>query len=540
MEPEFCQNDPVLRISKQVILIAITTKTNHRILNHILNPVAICYNGSVKKTALSQLFLYRYRYHIGFFLLAVAYIAVLFGLPLLAPAGLSEAEMESVAHSYALNFDSIFRGDIVDLPYRALQKLSIMLFGLNVYAIKLPSIIIGLFLGLLLILLLNRWFKNSVALLASILAVLSASFLFLAGSGTPLIMLVFWPTLLLWLGSKIQGVTKPKPLYCFVFAFALLASIFTPHLIYLAAFIVLFAVLHPHLRFTIKTLPTIPLILTLFIILMGLAALGVAIVVNPVILPSLLWTPGLDLAGFIENIKGAFIPLFAWNTTLESQFLSPFVGLASIALAVIGLLSTTKGFFASRNSIATCLIIFTIFLAGLNPESAILILLPLAILIAHGFRYILDKWYNLFPDNPYARISAALPIGLFMGIMITGGITHFLFGYHYVPMVADEFNNDLTIVSRHLNHGETLYVTNSEIEYNFFKVLEDNDGTIKVANTIPADADLPASYATLGAVEIKGELKSIITSSKSENSDRIYTYTSVPVLEDEIITEEKE
>ena len=86
----------------------------------------------------------------------------------------------------------------------------------------------------LLILLLNRWFKTNVALFASILAVLSASFLYLAGSGTPLIMLVFWPTLLLWLGSKIQGVVKPKPLYCFLFAFALLGAIFTPHLIYLA------------------------------------------------------------------------------------------------------------------------------------------------------------------------------------------------------------------------------------------------------------------------------------------------------------------
>ncbi len=506
----------------------------------LLLPASLCYNSSVRKTALSQFFLYRHRYQIGFFLLAVAYVAILFGLPLLAPNGLSEAEMQSAAHSYALDIDAIFRGDIVDLPYRALQKLSIMLFGLNIYSVKLPSILIGLVLGLLLILLLNRWFKNSVALLSSILAVLSASFLFLAGYGTPLIMLVFWPTLLLWLGSKIQGVTKPKPMYCFVFAFALLASIFTPHLIYLAAFIVLFALLHPHLRFTIKTLPTIPLILTLFIILMGLAALTVAIVVNPMILPSLLWTPNLTIADFIENIKVAFVPLFSWNTTLESQFLSPFVGLASIALAVIGLLSTTKGFFASRNSIASCLIVFTIFLAGLNPESAILILLPLSILIAHGFRYILDKWFRLFPDNPYARISAALPIGLFMSIMITGGITHYLFGYHYVPMVADEFSNDLALVQANLQNGETLYIINNDTAYNFFKILENNEGKCKVENSIPETQNLPQKYATLGHTEIQGKLFSIITSSKSENSDRMYIYTGIPVPEDEIITEEKE
>ncbi len=488
---------------------------------------------------LSKLFLYRYRFHVGFFLLAVAYIVILFGLPLLAPAGLSEAEMKSAAHSYALQPDSVLKGDIVDLPYRALQKLSIMLFGLTIYSVKLPSIIIGLFLGLLLILLLNRWFKTNVALLASILAVLSASFLFLAGSGTPLIMLVFWPTLLLWLGSKIQGVTKPKPLYCFVFAFALLASIFTPHLIYLAAFIVLFALLHPHLRFTIKTLPTVPLILTLFIILVGLAALVVAAFVNPSIIPELLFAPGLTLGGFFANIQVAFLPLFSWSTTLESQFLSPFVGLASIALAVIGLLSTAKGFFASRNSIASCLIIFTIFLAGLNPESAILILLPLAILIAHGLRYILDKWYKLFPDNPYARISAVFPIGIFMGIIIIGGLTHFLFGYHYVPMVADEFNNDLTLLRSQVDNDQTIYIIDNEVAYNFYQILQANGEGYPVAADFPTDQELPHEYATLGHQETSGELKRIIVSSKSNNSDRIYVYTSKEVVE-ELNTEEKE
>lgn len=153
----------------------------------------------MKKLVISKLFLYRYRFVIGFILLSTAYLGILFGLPLLSPAGISEAEMQSAASSYAVQLDAVFRGDIVDLPYRVLQKLSIMTFGLNVYAIKLPSIVIGALLGGLLILLLNRWFKTNVALFASILAVLSASFLYLAGSGTPLIMIVFWPTLLLWL-----------------------------------------------------------------------------------------------------------------------------------------------------------------------------------------------------------------------------------------------------------------------------------------------------------------------------------------------------
>jgi|InofroStandDraft_1065614.scaffolds.fasta_scaffold19015_2 hypothetical protein len=485
-----------------------------------------CYNSYVKKLVISKLFLYRHRFVIGFIVLGTAYIGLLFGLPLLSPGGLSEPEMESAAQSYALEFDSIFRGDIVNLPYRALQKLSIMTFGLTIYSVKLPSIIIGALLGCLLILLLNRWFKTNVALFASILAVLSASFLYLAGSGTPLIMLVFWPTLLLWLGSKIQGVTKPKPLYCFVFAFALLASIFTPHLIYLALFIVLFAFLHPHLRFTIKNLPIVPLVLTVFIIIMGIAALVMAAFINPPIIAQILLAPNFSFNQFLTNIQTAFLPFFSWNTALDSSFLSPFIGLASVALAVIGLLSTTKGFFASRNSIASCLIIFTIILSGLDPESAILILLPMAILIAHGLRYVLAKWYDLFPDNPYARISAIFPIGLFLGIMIIGGINHFLFGYRYVPMVADKFNNDIYLVDQNLTPGSTIYILDDKISYSFFAIL-DAQGIYHVFDKLPETNQLPDKFATLGLHEnMPGEVEHIITSPKSHNSDRIYIYTT--------------
>lgn len=490
----------------------------------------------------SKSFLYRHRFGIAYGFLGLFLIALIFALPLLAPGGLSEAEMTSATHSYALHFDSIFKGDIVNLPYRALQKTSIMLFGLTAYAIKLPSIIIGAFLALLLILLLNRWFKNNVAVFASTLAVLSASFLYLAGSGTPLIMLVFWPTLLLWLGSKIQGVTKPKPFYCFVFAFMLLFSIFTPYLMYLAIFIVLFALLHPHLRFTIKTLPTVPLVITILIILGGLAAIVMSTIINPNIIAELLLAKNFSFNNFFNNLQTAFLPFFAWNTTLESAFLSPFIGLASVALAIIGLMSTAKGFFASRNSIATCLIIFTIVLAGLEPESAILILLPMAILIAHGLRYVLDKWYSLFPENPYARVSAVFPIGLFLGVMIYGGITHFIYGYRYIPLVANEFNNDLALIHTHIPDQSTLFVHENTIEYDFYKILEDSTSINIIGEINEANTKQLKQYATLEKWKEtpNGTLDQIITSPKSNNSDRIYIYTVSPSTQELNSEETKE
>jgi hypothetical protein len=244
----------------------------------------------VKKIVISKLFLYRYRFIIGYTILGLAFITLLFALPLFSQYGLSDAEIESATSFYYLREDTIVNGDLIDLPYRLLQKLSILIFGLTPYAIKLPSIVVGLFLGLLLILLLNRWFKSNVSLLASCLVILSTPFLFLAGSGTPLIMLVFWPTLLLWLGSKIQGEKRPKPVYCFLFAVVLLLAIFTPYMIYFAIFCVLFVIAQPHLRFVVKSLPKLPLILVGIIIIAGIVSLVTNIVIHPDTIMGLLFT----------------------------------------------------------------------------------------------------------------------------------------------------------------------------------------------------------------------------------------------------------
>ena len=441
--------------------------------------------------------------------------------------------MQSVVDSYNLHFSSITSGDLVDLPYHILQKICILVFGFSTYAIKLPSIIIGTFLGFLLILLLNRWFKSNVALLASVLTILSIPFLYLTSSGTPLIMLVFWPTFLLWLGSKIQGIKRPRPIYCFIFAFALLLSIFTPHLIYLAIFIVLFALIQPHLRFTIKSLPKLPLILTVLIICGGAGILLANIISTPSVAVTLLYAKDFSISQYIPNIKEAMAPYFSWSSAREGIFLSPLIGLATFAIALAGLFSTRKGFLASRNSIATCLIIFTILLSGLNPDASLLLVLPLSILIAHGLRYILEKWYGLFPENPYARILAIVPIGLFLGIIIVSDLSHYIFGYRYTAAVANNFNDDINLVITELDEDISLFIPEDTLEYDFYQVYEDRTHDIQIITEIPTNPIGP--IATLGKLpedqEVMLPLSRIITSPKSDNSARIYIYNITDIEE---------
>lgn len=474
----------------------------------------------MKKIIISKLFLYKHRFIIGYILLALAFIGLLFLLPLYAQHGISDAEIESATSSYYLSADAPLNGDLVDLPYRVLQKLSIMAFGLTPYAIKLPSILIGLILGFLFVLLLNRWFKNNVSLLASFLVILSTPFLFLAGSGTPLIMLVFWPTLLLWLGSKIQGEKRPKPMYSFLFAIALLLAIFTPFMLYFAVFCVLFVFLQPHLRFIIKSLPKLPLALVSIIILGGVAALIVNIVHHSDTIIELLFTKGFIAGNYFSNIINGIGPVFSWRNTTENVFLSPLMSLPLFALALIGLFSTTKGFFASRNSIASLLLLFTVIITGFYSDAVIFFILPLSILVAHGLKYLLEKWYGLFPENPYARVAAALPLSILFAIILIPSTLQYIYGYRYNPNVADLFNYNLDVIHENLTN-ETLLVKD---HYEFYKILEKNMD-IKVVNDISKEK--LSSFAAMGRLEIPEtyELTRIITSPMRENSDIIYIYT---------------
>lgn len=473
----------------------------------------------MKKIVISKLFLYRYRFVIGYVVLGVAFIALLVSLPLIAQKGLSEAEIESATSSYYLGKDGILSGDLIDLPYRVLQKYSIKFFGLSAFTIKLPSIIMGLLLGFLLILLLNRWFKSNVSLLASCLIILSTPFLFLAGSGTPLIMLIFWPTLLLWLGSKIHGERRPKPLYSFMFALAMLFSLFTPYMIYFAVFCVFFVFLQPHLRFIVKNLPKLPLSLIIVIILAGVTIFGISIYHHPNTIMELLFAKDFRLGLFFGNIAAGIAPLFSWYNSLENVFLSPLVSLPVLALALIGLFSTTKGFFASRNSIASVLIVFGIVITGFNPDAVVFLILPTSILIAHGVKYLLEKWYGLFPENPYARISALFPLTILFGIIIVPALLQYVYGYRYNPTVANEFNYDLSVIKHNLT-DEKLVVNEY---FDFYKILE-NSTSIKIVDQIDRDSKI----AVLGAPESmppRYKLSRIITSSMRDNSDIIYIYT---------------
>ena len=95
---------------------------------------------------ITDYFLYRWRYIIGYGVIALTVVGLLYVAFFYAPGGLSQGEMNSVVTSGNLSFKSLesFQpASIINLPYNLLQHTSLTLFGVNNLSIKLPSLLLG-------------------------------------------------------------------------------------------------------------------------------------------------------------------------------------------------------------------------------------------------------------------------------------------------------------------------------------------------------------------------------------------------------------
>ena len=458
----------------------------------------------------------------------LVFFGLLSFLPMIAPGGVSSEEMTSVVESQKIDHNFIANGQVLDLPYRLIQKASTSFFGITLYSIKLPSIIIAVLTGLFLILLLNRWFKSDVAIVGSILTTLSVAFLFLAGFGTPNIMYVFWLAVILWLGSKIVGNKNTHPMLVISFAFCVALSLYTPHLIYIALGIAFAGITHPHLRHSLKQLKIYQLIISVAVFILTLTPLVLGCIFNTSTLTKLIFTE--NIGTFITNIATAFAPFFSFISAYDSVYLAPLFGLATVALIIIGALASIGKLFTSRNTIVSLLIIYAIFAAGLNQNAAIAIVIPISILTTAGIESIIQKWHSLFPENPYAHILGTLPLVVVVVFILIADLSHFIFGYHYAPAVANNFNNDITLISENLNSGTILIIPEDHEDYDFYKLLERNN-SITIMQDIPSRSELPIASLGQPLKDENLELKQIITSPKKLNSARLYIYEKVITTE---------
>ena len=308
------------------------------------------------------------------------------------------------------------------------------------------------------------------------------------------------------------------------FSFCVAMSLYTPHLIYIALGIAIAGITHPHMRHSLKQLKIYQLIISVAVFLLVLAPLVIGCISNHNNLTKLAFTdnPG----AFIANVATAFAPFFSFISAYDSVYLAPLFGLATVALVIIGALASIGKLFTSRNTVVSLLIIYSIFAAGFNQNAAIAIVIPITILATAGIESIIQKWHSLFPENPYAHILGTLPVVVVIMMIIFADLSHFIFGYHYAPAVANNFNNDISLISENLESGTVLIMSEDHKDYEFYKLLE-KKRNLTITQELPSRNDLPIASLGEPLKEENLELKQIITSPKKLNSARLYIYEKV-------------
>jgi hypothetical protein len=474
--------------------------------------------------------LYRWRYALGYSLIGLTVVGLLIIAGLFIPGGLSQAEMQSVVASNAssLSFSSFQPDSVINLPYHLLQHASVGIFGVSDISIKLPSLILGFLSVVGMFILLRMWFKENVAVLTAVIVITTGQFLFVAQSGTPSIVYLFYSVWLLVSAMMISRGAKHSILWkVSLFAIAAL-SIYTPLSPYILIALASAIVLHPHLRYLVRRLSKAKLFIGLFVALVIVAPLAYAIIRQPSVALILFGIPTAQ-PDLVQNMLQLLRQYFDFISPSSGEVMTPVYGLGSVILIMLGIVQLVTTKYTARSYIVTAWAVLLAPVLIINPGYISITFVPVMLLIAMGISMLLTSWYRLFPRNPYARFAGLLPLTVLIGGLVLSGVARYMYGYAYDPQTAGNFTHDLQMVNEQLskpNRGTTEIITSKD-EEPFYKIIAKHKTNV----TVSSDAILGSSNSHTAIVTHKAhktdqspQLYRIITDSTSHDADRFYIY----------------
>lgn len=480
---------------------------------------------------ISEFLLYRWRYLIGYSLIAVAVGSLLVAAAFFAPGSLRQEEITSTVNSSNLSFSSFEPAIIVDLPYRLLQFVSFELFGITTLSVKLPSLVLGMLSLVGAVLLLKQWFRMNIAVISALIVITSSQFIFASQDGTPTIMYIFMPVWLLFLAMKVsrKEASKRRLIWELLLVVSIALSLYTPLSIYIILALLSATMLHPHLRFIISRLPRNIIAGSATVGLIFSAPLILAIFKEPKV--------GLTLLGIPETLPDLTLNIMELATIHFGFFFSsenahqPVYTIPSLLLTVLGFVNLFRTRYTARSYIITIWFILLAPVILLNPGKTAITFVPVMLLITSGLHGLLSYWYGMFPRNPYARIAGLLPISLLVvGIAMTG-IERYFYVYRYNPVAVADYTSDLDLVSSEAKKSDIspLPLLPSKAEKDFYQAVADKNNTISIIDfeAISANESFMATKSAVNEYDLSGkEPARIITSSRSVGSDRLYLYKS--------------
>ena len=498
-----------------------------------------------RKQAVQNSWLYKYRYPIaGVFLALIAAFMVSYRF-WDAPTGLAQAEIQSgvaAVQLYEANplLHPISAGSsLVNLPWSVLQWLSINLFGLSTMSLRLPAVLLTLLSVVLLIFLISRLMRPSIAMMTGLLLVSSSFMISIARSGTATAMTVLLIILLLlcvYYALTAAGWRRRTAVVGLVITSGLMCYMTAGPYILLAMLLV--ALLHPQTRLAIKrgrrwllamvaglVVITLPLIIaTVHAVLTGN--------VGDSIVSDLLLIGAPSLSNLVTMLQ-AYVGL---QPTVVGGLVAPMLTIVGAALVVVGLVYAAVTARASVRFYALVgMIILALILGSCDASFVYLLFVPTIILGAMALAYITGKWYGLFPNNPYARVFAIIPIAILIGSLCSVDASRYFSAVSYNGDVVYSYDQTLPVLTDFIRDNQDvqlgIVVSDNPDAYQLYSILSLQYDNVEVASELPGKSGgITSSAPTGGKVAILGDSEPDVPDSVELSDIRTSWTKDHPVL----------
>lgn len=482
----------------------------------------------MKTKTLRQILLYNYRYIFAYALMTLFIVYFLFWQLGTVASGLSHEELHNAAlHTNALQS---LQSPLYPL-FSKLQVLSLKLFGINSYSIRIPSVIIALSTLLLLFQVLKKWFGRPTALL-SILLVSSADwFLFTARQASGAIELSFWLAVALFTITK---VLERRYQWLGILVISLTMLLFVPFGVYAMLVIGVGLCTSKVLRQRIFEAPRLVKILSGLLAILSLGYLGFAISRDVNTIPGLLGlsdgipTP-LEYLKQLTTNGASTVAVLPAMSPLSGPSGVFFVRFFELTFVLFGVFMFWKTRINRLNLVVIALAIVLFFASGLsyaNGASSLLIV-PSIIFITAGVRYFMHRWQKTFPKNPYARMAAFVPILILLAATTYVHQQSYFVLWPHQTATRGVFVQDLALAQNELRQAtqaDCVIVTdNTDLQM----LLQQSSGhscSLTFASTTPAVARdqlvlIQAQTLAVRSVD-KGVVQKMIVSDQSQDALR--------------------
>lgn len=484
------------------------------------------------KLKVTDFYIYRWRYQLGFAAITTLLISLMALSVFFTSPGLSDGEQHSAATSVATSFKTIIGSDpstIINLPYHALQKTSIALFGLTQLSVKLPSLILVTLSVAGFYAVVRLWFRRNVATITSLLLLSSSLFLSIGQLGTPDSVYLFYGALLLFSTTMIAYAQRFRVFWFLASASLAAISLYTPLGLYPILALGITAAIHPHARFIVFRQSALTYTISGVLFLLITTPLIISIFKQPALLTSLL---GIDYFSQIsfESVKQTAAHYLRVYRPDGGILLTPLYHMAIIALAVLGSIRLFTANYTAKSYIMSITFVLLVIACLIQNVPASITLVPVMLLVAFGIDYLIRSWYRLFPRNPYARIAGLIPLAVLIIGIASSELERYTYSYRNLASSSEVYTSDLKLLSKELKTGildqPTLLLVEPE-DRDFYAILAKDTDNLTVITDRAATGTHKGIKTIITAPSLRSESQSpttILTNSHTKDGARFYLY----------------